>query len=253
MENVRSRPHFWCSNIVDILVETSAMYGRCWVDIFDRFWWQNNQSLYVAIRHKKYNFIEWVSVYAKQHTDGHNATLCGNMWKRKNDNGINMTGVAIKCNDLNAIKVILKAQKESFSEVYLLDIDDFVWCGNTAIQAAFILCSNNFQMLKYLLQMHKPNYQGFNITQLDESDPYLQWKCDFRTRWDGQEYEHMFIDSLKEPITFKPDCEGLTIDERIEMCQTSNALTNKQCQTLKNILQTRRKACGMMHLQRILM
>ena len=235
------------NSIGNLLMETAAKYGRCWFNILSKYYCHSGKPFHHAIKHKQYKWIKsYIDECRRLPKQGlFLAEQRNHFWKYRNNHGNNIIGIAIECNDLEALKFILKLQKDSnVCQTLLLDIDDFVWCGNTAIQAAFILCSDNFQMLKYLLQTHKPNYKGFNITQLDESDPYLVWKSEIKTRLNGEPYEHVFRDGLKGPITFKPDCEGLTIDERIEMCQTSNALTSEQCQTLKNILKKRRKLCG---------
>ena len=239
-----------------------GMYGRFWTDLFvSRFFsYQYGPVLHKAIEYKQYNFLE---SFMKDDMHMLPNTKRDQAWrykKRSSNYGADQNvytsviGTAIECNDLKALKLITewnntnnsnKNKKNKKTKKYRhneLCVDNFAWCGNTAIQFAFIVCDDNFQMLKYLLKKHKPKFKNYDIQAVDEKDEYLLFKTIVKKRdWgDFEEYEVTVRDRIKGEITFKPDCEGYTIDERIEMCLQNGKLTQEQCNTLLDILKTRR-------------
>ena len=62
---------------------------------------------------------------------------------------------------------------------------------------------------------------------------------------DGNMQPIQKLAGLKGPITFKPDCEGYTIDERIHQCKKEKLLNNQQFNQLKSILNNKRERFGL--------
>ena len=195
----------------------------------------------LAIQNKQYNIFEGF-VNHSQFGGTTEALDKRKNWLtllQSNNNCTNILGMAIQCNDLHAVRMIV--EWNNLHRGYCaFNPDNFVWAGNTAIQAALILCGDNFEMIKYLLNYHDPTFKQFNLSYLDAQDPYLVWKVETITYESGYTYERKTREKLKGSITHKPDCEGYTIDERIEMCKESNLLTAKQYRILMNILNEKR-------------
>lgn len=164
-----------------------------------------------------------------------------------------LLGTAIIANDLKFVKILMNwyntcSKKLKHKNLSVFNADSFVWNGNTAIQTAIMLFQykfyDNFEMIKFLLTKHNPNekYHREELFILDEKDSYLKWQID---HWvidkDGN---WRFVEErvgLKGSITFKPDCEGYTIDERIDQCKKEKLMNNRQCEELKSILTAKRQ------------
>ena len=236
----------------------AAMYGRFWIRLFRNCRCYNyGEALHKAIQHKQYNFIESFmndTMLTPQHRKDAWNFRKSSSWIGSNRTYITLIGTAIECNDLKVLKMILEWNQfnhdfENNEYRYnRLHVDNFAWCGNTAIQFAFMVCDDNYKMLQYLLKKHKAKFKNYDIDAVDDEDPRLVLKSIIKTRrnWltdTEEEYTVVQRDKISGEITFKPDCESYTIDERIEMCRQNNKLTNEQCDNLLKILKKKRKSC----------
>ena len=233
------------------LISICAMYGRLWINIFVNCCsgYDYLVGVHTALKYQQYRFVKLLMSDVRI-SSGFKEYILSKRYKEKS-----LIGTAIECGDLEALKLIEQFKFHrgimnfnfNITKIYSLEVDNFAWHDNTAIQFAFIVCNDNFQMLKYLLEKHNPKFQNYNIDALDSKDCQLLYKKVKRVRsWGNRgEYEVTVRDKIACPITFKRDCEGYTIDERIEMCRKNNTLTTEQCQTLSTILQQKRTLFGL--------
>ena len=274
--------------------EIAAMYGN--IDIFNNYYANTShipltKCIHIAIKHKRYNIIEWFlnKYYGNKNKE---QTKSSNIYQAINTSKCDqctILGTAIIANDLKAIKLIINFNEKikkynnhinnkndnnnnmflrainksalNMIEINSINVDDFVFSDNTALQTAFLFCdrndnsnnNDNFAILKYLTNKHNPNYKEYDLNLLDKDDKYMAWKTVTQhreerkfNRFSGYHecvdvaYEVDIRYGLKDSITYKPDCEGVTIDERIQICRNEEYLTESQCYELQAILQKKR-------------
>ena len=191
-------------------------------------------ALHLAVENRQYKVVQWFMdslVMMKNNMHIQNSWLY--IYK-----SANILGTAIaSCGDLKMIKMIIEWNESRLNRVYKqFDVDNFVWNGQTAIQTAFLFCSDNFKLLKYLLNKHDPNYKHCILSKmLSDDNDYIEYKTTTRYNYRGEELVIRTKDGLKGSISLKPDCEGYTIADRIQMCTKLNQLSPSQSRQLQQI------------------
>ena len=230
---------------------TAAMYGN--INILKKFKESNcydfDNGLHLAIENSQYNIVKW---FMKCFIESRSEFERQHYWRRplygawtRIYKGANILGTAIaSCGDFEMIKMIIEWNESlgvnlhTISRFKQFDVDNFVWNGQTAIQTAFLFCNDNYELLKYLLNKHDPNYKDCILSNMLSDDVnYIKYK---RIITHNSRGEKIVIgcstkEGLKGSISLKPDCEGYTIADRIKLCKKLNQLTQSQCDSLEKL------------------
>ena len=211
--------------------ESSAMHGHC--DIFhslltpcirmDNIFNHYGKCVHLAIQNKHYEILKYLMTLNNEET-----------WTYYDNGTTNAMGTAIICQDLKAIKMINQwnnipyIKSHNQQKYKCLNVDNFVFDDLTGVQLAFLSCSDQAELLEFMLKQHNPHYISQNLMLVKRDDPYLM-----SNKYGKRE--------LKGSITYKRDWEGDTIDDKIEKYHAMTLLSKEQCDKFMIILNKKRQ------------
>lgn len=211
-----------------------------------------DEIVHTCIKHNNHKLLRWFLKSAETAFGMSSLSSCVNV--RTEHTKSHILGTAVLANNFTAVRMIVETEKlcdSLWNSLECSNVDDFVYGNNTAIQAAFMRCPTNFELLKYLLSHHSPYYAKCNqwTQYLDKCDSYLIDKivlCNAYIRL------HVTIDPSSIAsivaqyygdhwITHKRDSQGFTLDDRINQSVVKQYLAPNECAELARIIEQARQ------------